>query len=172
MTKEKWRWVPGYEGLYSVSDHGRIMGMPRKNHYGHVLATRVNCHGYEVACLCKNNIKKTFSVHRLVASVFCENPHGKPEINHKDGVKTNNVATNLEWVTKSENERHAYRVLGKQPTRYWAGKPRRFARRFTDEQAAAIRRDTRPSQIVAEEYGVSRTTIKNIRARKIYKDVV
>ena len=172
MSGERWKWVPDYEGLYAVSDEGRVMGMPKKTHFGHIMETKQNHRGYEIVYLCKNNSKKSFAVHRLVATAFCENRESKPEVNHKDGVKTNNRASNLEWATRSENEIHAYRVLGKEPNRPWADKPRRFARVFTDEQAAAIRRDTRPSRIVAEEYGVSHTTIKNIRARKIYKDVV
>lgn len=56
-------------------------------------------------------------VHRIVATYFCDNPEHKPEVNHIDGNKSNNRASNLEWVTRSENERHAYRTGLAKPTR-------------------------------------------------------
>jgi len=59
-------------------------------------------------CLRNSGAKKNHFVHRLVAKAFVDNPEGKPFINHKNGVKTDNRPENLEWVTQSENQQHSY----------------------------------------------------------------
>ena len=171
MNEERWRWVVGYEGLYMVSDHGRVMGVPKKTHYGHVLKQGKNWAGYMNVCLSKNGEKKSFSVHRLVAQAFVENPENKPEVNHKNGDRANNKAENLEWVTRSENERHAFQVLNKEPNKPWVGKPQIHKRQFNDEQIKSIRASSVGCRLLAKQYGVSATTIKNIRNRKVYKEV-
>lgn len=171
INRVRWKWVPGFEGLYMVSNAGEIMGTPKKTSPGHILATTVKKTGYVHACLSKDGKKHHVSVHRVVAQAFIPNPHFKPEVNHKNGDRSDNRAENLEWATRSENERHAYRVLGKTPTSYWAGKPRRFARRFTDEEVRAIRADERTCTEIGSQYGVSKAAIQDIKRRKNYKKV-
>ena len=170
MSPEKWRWIPGYEGLYLVSDQGRVFSMPSKTHYGHMMKLGESSYGYLRVCLCKENNKRGYQVHRLVASAFIDNPDGKPEVNHKDGNRQNNAAANLEWVTRSENEKHAYAVLGKKPNAPWRGKPREFARVFSDKTVRKIRASNEPSRALAARYGVSKTTILNIKNNQIYKE--
>lgn len=65
--------------------------------------------GYVYVDLWVGGAKQTWLVHRLVASCFIANPLGLPQVNHKDGVRQNNSSANLEWVTPSENQKHAYR---------------------------------------------------------------
>lgn len=168
---ENWVSIDGYEGLYEVSDAGMVRSLKRTTTSGRVLSQRAGTGGYLNVCLCKNNRKKTFVVHRLVARAFLDNPEGKPEVNHKNGIRTDNRVENLEWVTRSENERHAYEVLGKSPQAYWKDKPRKFARRFTEEQVLAIRSDKRPYSQIAEDYGVSKTAIRDIKRKKNYREV-
>ena len=115
--------------------------------------------------------KRSVSVHRLVASAFLPNPASKPEVNHINGDRSDNRVENLEWATRSENEIHAFRVLGKKPNAPWRGTPRRFARLFTDSQVRSIRSDPRSSTEIARQYGVSKTAIRNIKNRKVYLDV-
>lgn len=171
MSKEEWRWIKGYEGLYMVSNMGRIFGTPKKTHCGHELNQKKSKAGYMSVSLCKNSVKKTCAVHRIVANAFIPNPGNKPEVNHKNGVRSDNSVANLEWATRSENERHAYRELGKKANRPWAGKPRKFARRFSDEQIREIRRDSRSNTVIASDYGVSKNAIRQIKTRKVYFDV-
>ena len=123
-------------------------------------------------CLCKNNVKKSWAVHRLVAEAFLKRGKDKTEVNHKNGIRSDNKAENLEWVTRSENEKHAYRVLGKTPNKPWEGKPRTFARKFTEDQIRAIRADERPNRVIGAEYGVSKTAIRDIKIGKNYAEVI
>lgn len=174
MGKELWQWVVGYEGLYMVSNMGNVMGVPKSTRLGQLIKPKeLSGHrGYLTVCLCKENKRKFVSVHRLVATAFIPNLERKPEVNHINGDKSDNRVENLEWATRSENELHAYRVLGKEPSRNWEGKPRLFARKLTYDQVRAIRSDNRPSRQIGLEYGVSKTTVSRIKKVEIYKEVV
>lgn len=106
VTNEIWKDIPRFKGLYQASNLGRIKSL-RKNK---VLAVHPDGRGYEGLFLSKKGKKYKGKVHRLVAQTFKRNPKKKPEVNHKDGVKTNNLASNLEWATRSENEKHKYKM--------------------------------------------------------------
>lgn len=110
---EKWKDIAGYEGIYEVSNLGRIKTVARVDRAGKPVPERirsnVEVHGYLYCELWKDNHSKRFAVHRLVASAFIPNPEGKPEVNHIDGNKKNNVISNLEWCTYSENAYHAFK---------------------------------------------------------------
>jgi len=86
-----------------VSDCGRVL-----SRLGRKLSLQKSNAGYLRVELHKNGMAQKHSVHRLVATAFVPNPEGKPQVNHIDGDKTNNKAENLEWVTQSENQSHAY----------------------------------------------------------------
>lgn len=172
INQEQWKWVSGYEGLYLVSNYGAVMGLPRKTFHGHQMKQRKSKSGYMRVGLFKDGEKKTHSVHRLVAIAFVPNKNGKQEVNHINGDKADNRAENLEWVTRSENELHSFRVLGRQPNRPWKNKPRKFARKFTDEQVRKIRNSNKPRSVIAKEYGVSKTAIYQIVKRKSYAEVI
>lgn len=107
--KEIWKDVKGFEGLYQVSNIGNVR---RKKHL--LFKTLRNYYGVK---LCKNNIKCFKYIHRLVAEAFIPNPDNKPQVNHIDGNKLNNNVNNLEWVTISENGKHAYKIGLEKPTR-------------------------------------------------------
>lgn len=119
--KEKWKSISGYEGIYTVSNHGRVKSLSRvvvsesgigkgcsrllperilKQH-------RVGSGGYLAVGLHKKKIAITKTVHRLVFDAFVENPLGLPEVNHKDGNKDNCRDTNLEPATRQSNCQHA-----------------------------------------------------------------
>lgn len=112
--KEIWKPIEEYERLYEVSNLGNVKSLPRNGTIKKAKLLRVNVKksGYVNVVLTKNNKKKTFRLHRLVAKAFIPNPQNKPQVNHKNGIKTDNTASNLEWATSSENVRHKYNVLG------------------------------------------------------------
>lgn len=109
FENEEWRPIQGYEGLYEISNMGRVRSI---DHYvkngrglrivsGRILKTTITCNGYEMLRLGKNGKHK--AVHRLVASAFIPNPCNLPDVNHKDENKSNNVVWNLEWCNHSYN---------------------------------------------------------------------
>ena len=101
---EIWKDIKGYEGLYQVSNLGRVKSLDY-NRMGveRLLVCRKNMMGYLQVVLCKDSKHKHHQVHRLVAQAFIPNPYGLPQVNHKDECKTNNVETNLEWCNAKYN---------------------------------------------------------------------
>ena len=103
---EDWKDIPGYEGFYVVSNNGRVMNVRS----GRVLKVFNNYLGYKIVSLCRSGKQKTFSVHRLVAEVFINNPDNLMEVNHKDEDKTNNNVDNLEWCDRKYNNNYGNRL--------------------------------------------------------------
>ena len=110
MIKEYWKPVVGYEGLYMVSNRGRVKSM-NYNHSGkeRIMKQKIQG-GYYSVNLSKNGIIKTYLVHRLVAEAFLDNPNNYKEVNHKDECKANNVVTNLEWCDRGYNNNYGTRT--------------------------------------------------------------
>ena len=113
--QEVWIDVVGYEGLYQVSNLGRVKNLKRKVPYAkgmrtipeRILRNHINECGYVYVRLYKDAKGKNIKLHRIVAQAFIKNPENKRCVNHIDGNKQNNRAENLEWVTHSENMQHA-----------------------------------------------------------------
>ena len=107
---EQWKSIAGYEGLYEVSDLGRVKSL-NYNHTGkeRILKPYKNGNGYLQVILRKDGHRKQPLVHRLVAKAFIQNPNNLETVNHKDEVKTNNVASNLEWMTQGDNVNYGTR---------------------------------------------------------------
>ena len=109
---EQWKDVKGYEGVYQVSNLGRVRSLDHYVKTGHngkrlsrgkVLKQDLTCNGYLFIKTSKKYKSKHLAVHRLVAKAFIENPKDLPDVNHKDETKHNNIATNLEWCNNSYN---------------------------------------------------------------------
>lgn len=98
-TVETFLSVPGYEGLYEVSNLGNVKSLRS----GRLMKRSLSHFGYEMTTLSKDGKQKTYLIHRLVALAFIPNPDNLEEINHKDEVKTNNSVENLEWCTRKYN---------------------------------------------------------------------
>lgn len=120
-VEEEWRDVAGWEGLYEVSSFGRVKNLERevsakcgvKLIPECIRALRLSNKGYPRVNLSICNNIKTIQVHRLVVDAFHDNPDKKATTNHRNGIKWDNRAVNLEHNTYSENIKHAFRVLGK-----------------------------------------------------------
>lgn len=123
--QEIWKDIRGYEGLYMVSNTGRVMSFhctPKATkksgiHNGRIMKSTLSSSGYWHVQLYKSQNKvKTILVHILVARAFIPNPDNLPEVNHIDGNKANNNVVNLEWVTRSENAQHAIKTGLRKPS--------------------------------------------------------
>lgn len=148
---EIWKDIEGYEGLYQVSDMGNVRsfdrvievernGITMKQHRkGKVLRQLPRRHGYLAVFLYKSDGRRTHeSVHRLVASAFCERENEATEVNHKNEIKTDNRAENLEWITHKEN------------TNYGTTQERRSAKIRNNERSTPIRQKTLDGELVKE----------------------
>lgn len=109
MEKECWKDVKDYEGLYQVSTLGRVKSLPRNTTHGKILKSIVDKDGYLYVNLYNNGYRKKMKIHRLVAQAFIPNPQNKPEVNHIDENKQNNMVENLEWLTSKENSNYGTR---------------------------------------------------------------
>lgn len=112
---EVWKDVVGYEGLYKVSNKGRVKSVKRttpqqKSLDEKILSAHLDKDGYPQIALCKEGKIVTRKIHRVELIAFVPNVFNKPCINHKDGVKWNNELENLEWCTISENTKHSYEI--------------------------------------------------------------
>ncbi len=121
--KETWKPIKGYENRYEISNFGRVKSLkrvtvPKDNILTNIIATT----GYYVINIRKDKRMHQYFVHRLVAKAFVVNTDNKREVNHIDGIKTNNKVDNLEWVTRSENAKHAFDMGLMKPPAPWRGK--------------------------------------------------
>lgn len=116
---EVWVDVPDYEGIYSISNKGRIKSLSRIKNSGtrleyiskeKLLKPSITKDGYLTVYLCKNGITKSYALHRLVAIAFIDNKGELSDVNHKDENKLNNSADNLEWCSKAYNTAYGTRT--------------------------------------------------------------
>lgn len=179
--EEIWKDIVGYEGFYLVSNLGNVKSIDRyvKHNYGD-LSRRIqkggnrnlifNSDKYYCVSLGKNGKSKTFTVHRLVAIAFLENPLNLAIVNHKDGIKTNNHYTNLEWCTAQQNTQHAT-----ENNLIPFGENHGMAK-LTDKKVKEIRQKYERNGLyntyyLAKKYNVSRTLIGLVINNKIWKRV-
>ena len=103
---EIWKAIAECNGIYYISDYGRVKSF--KCGKERIMKPYLTDKGYLRIGLWGNDKQKMHKIHRLVANAFIENIDNKPDINHKDGIKTNNHIDNLEWMTQQENIKHAW----------------------------------------------------------------
>lgn len=169
LPGEEWRDVVGYEGLYQISNFGRVKSFQKTK--AKILKSGADLHNYLRVVLCKDGEKKNRFVHVLVANAFLPNPNNLPQVDHIDTDKSNNHLSNLRWVTSAENIRYAFeKGLRKTGCEH-------FGAKFTAEQVREIRRDCIPGdpergfKAFARKFKVTPKIISNAYHRISYKDV-
>lgn len=113
--KEKWKDLPNYEGIYTVSNTGIIKSLDhyvkchqgKRIQFGRIRKPQLSVKGYHQITIVKNGVKLSTGIHRLVAIAFIPNPNNYEQVNHKDGNKLNNHVSNLEWCSNRQNADHA-----------------------------------------------------------------
>lgn len=170
MSKETWEPIKGYEGFYAISSKGRVKSF-HNNKDGKILKLSITKFGYNRLELNLRGNAKKYPVHRLVAIAFIDNPDNKREVNHIDGNKLNNCVKNLEWVSPSENQLHAFEI-GLQTSR--SGENHHNSK-LTKQQVIDIRelyKSGNYKQVkLAEMYGVHSRYINLIIKRRRWKNV-
>jgi hypothetical protein len=157
--------IIGYKG-YFIYDNGTIYSSKFKRFLK--LQTHKKT-GYSYVCLCNKNIKKTFSIHRLVAISFIPNPKNKLCVNHINGIKIDNTIENLEWVTHSENEIHSYKI----GLKCFDGMKSHRAI-LNDNQVIEIKNRIKNGEkniTICKDYPVINKTISDIRRNKRWKHI-
>lgn len=174
---EIWKDIEGYDGFYQVSNEGRIKSTggtcgtcERKEK---IRTPSITKDGYVKVRLLRSGKDKTERVHRLVAAAFVPNPDGKDTVNHIDGNKTNNRSENLEWVDRSEQMLHAYKI-GLKRSRTGVNNSNA---KLTDKQVEEIRSLYVPQSTefgtvaLGKKYGVTNRVIGLIVKGLAYKNV-
>lgn len=164
---EKWVKVNGFEYCFEVSNLGGVRSIDRFiNHYkggksfikGVVKRSRLNKYGYSRINLKTGGKSYDRSIHRLVALAFIKNPLNKPQVNHINGVKTDNRVENLEWCTNEENTLHAT-------------KNRLIKTKLTDIEALEIYNSNDTQRSLGEKYGVNAVIVWRIKNKRAYKHI-
>jgi hypothetical protein len=179
IVNEQWKPIRGYEGLYEVSNMGRVKSLDQVSYRsngitmcyirqkGRLLKGRLvgskKKKQYLGVLLCRNGKQENKKIHRLVAEAFIPNPNNYPQIDHIDGNKTNNTVSNLEWVTNEENMRRSW----EKGLRSYCGENSPRAK-LTQSEVDEIRNTYVPGvrgfgrKSLAKKYHVSENAIKAI----------
>lgn len=176
-SREIWKSITGFEGLYLISNRGNIKSLARVVDRGDKgsylrnekdLSLSLNKDGYIKVCLQKEGVRTHTNVHILVAKEFIPNPEDLPEVNHKDGNKSNNIISNLEWCTKKFNRQHAYDTgLQKAPKGV-----KHYKAKLSKKEVIEIRKSKEKGVVLAKAYNVSPQTISRVKLNKSYKDEI
>ncbi len=177
--KEIWKDVPGYEGIYQVSNLGNVKSL---NHFinnkhnskslkkGRILKKFISKKGYLTTSLSKNIKRYSPGIHRIVALAFIPNPEKKPQVNHINGIKTDNRVENLEWSTNKENQIHAVKNGLCNPN---FGEKHHMSK-LTNEQVLEARKlhyDGVSNKFLSKKYNITPTAMGNILRKKTYINI-
>lgn len=163
IDSEEWKDIVGYDGVYMVSNMGRVKSLSRMTPNGRHFPTIIkkqsfNRGGYLHVVLYGGSRSKTWTIHKLVGKHYLCNPENKKTINHKNGIKTDNRASELEWFTYKEQVIHAFKIgLNVMP------KGIRRNRALSDEDVFFVFNSDKTNTELANIYSLDQTTISNIK---------
>ena len=169
----EWKDVQGYEGMYRISSCGNLMTV--KNGKEKIVRLIMDNKGYYRYSFYKDSKARTVKIHRLVAQTFIPNPENKPQVNHINGIKTDNRVENLEWMTNIENMYHS-KVNGLRKGKMPSAENHQNAK-LTNENVRYIRNVYKKNcrqfggGALAKIYGVNISTIIDLVNRKTYASV-
>lgn len=178
--EEIWKDIKGFEGLYQISNLGRVRSLDRLVRSGHgsfklskgkIRKPSIDRYGYYRIDLWKAQKASYITIHRLVAEAFIPNPENKKAVNHINCIKTDNRVENLEWCTNQENSNHAVANNLYNPKK---GKDCNFTK-LKEEDVIFIRENynkkTLNQKALADMFGVCDSLISQILKRKIWKHI-
>ena len=166
--KEIWRDIEGYEGLYQISNLGNVKSFKGINE--RILKASLNSSSYLTVSLCLGSNSKTCTVHRLVAKAFILEVDGKYHVNHINGVKTDNIALNLEWCTPKENIQHSHDT-GLQVAVKGSANGKAKLKEEDIPKIFAMAAEVYTNKYIAKHFGVSATVINRVLNRKTWKHI-
>jgi hypothetical protein len=172
---EIWKDIKGYEGLYQVSNQGRIKSFPRKVNFGRswrmtkekFLSPALDSNNYPFVTLSVTQKHFHLSIHRAVAEAFLDNPKELREVNHINGCKIDNYVENLEWISSSDNKYHA---LDNDLKAH--GQDCSFSK-LTNEDVFKIKslRNTMSQLAIAKQFNISQAQVCRIQTGKEWKQL-
>lgn len=169
----EWKDIPGFNGDYQINRVGQVKMrekvlwngriMPEK-----IMSSKITQNGYKRIGLRENGTRRHYSIHRLIALTFIPNPQNKPQVNHKNGIKTDNRVDNLEWVTQAENMQHAMKI-GTHKIQGPESKRAKLTWRQINE-IKKLRRTGATLQAIGDRFKVTKGTIWKIMNNYTYRD--
>lgn len=180
MSKEKWKDIPGFESCYQASTFGRIRSKKRVVVYSNgavykypskVLVPGITPSGYYTLTLCKDTLRYSRRVCRLIAKTFIKNPFNKLQVNHKDGDKLNDSVKNLEWATASENQIHRYSVLKKGVPTGEQHANSKMNNKKVKELRILYASGKYSQRELANKYGITQPTANEIISKKLWSHI-
>ena len=175
MGGEVWKDIKGYEKFYQISSTGRIKSLDRLDNVGshhkeRILKSCLNTRGYLMVGLYNSGKRHPVNIHKLVTLHFIANPTIGTQVNHKDGNKQNNLSSNLEWCSPSENIRHAHKNGLSKPVKG----ERVGTSKLTKEEAYAIKdmqNKGLSQRIIGEMFNISQQEVCKIHNNKCWVNV-
>ncbi len=179
MVEEIWENIDGFNGKYQVSNFGKVKSLDRieetrgstRTRNGRVLKLAISKNGYSRVCIVDYSNQKFACVHRLVAQAFIPNPDNKPQVNHINGIKTDNRVENLEWNTRSENQRHSIRTGLKVTPRG----DKSILSKLKESEVVEIRRLLKETNLmqreIAAKFNIHRSNVSAIKHNKCWTHI-